>query len=318
MQLSTAIDRFLAGYFATCQRSPKTIRAYTIDLEQFATFLGPRTRLEGIRPEALEDWAAELKEAEYASASIRRKFATLRVFLNFWVRREVLQRSPAWKIRLDLAPERKLPQTLSLQEVNRLIAYAESQLGELPKPNETLSHTRFLALRNLAIIELLFATGIRAGELVALKISDYRPAEHSFLINGKGARQRMAFLLDGQSQRALTQYAKERAAIQAEHEYLFVNNFNNPISAQYVANIIIKLTKNSIERHVTPHILRHTIATLLVRNGTDLRTVQVFLGHSSITTTQRYIHVSSKDMTETLARNHPRTISSLHLPPLLV
>lgn len=307
MRLSTAIDRFLAGYFATCQRSPKTIQAYTIDLEQFATFLGPRTSLEGVKPDALEDWAAELKEAEYASASIRRKFAALKVFFNYWVRREVLHRSPAWKIRLDLAPERRLPKTLTLEEVNRLIAYAEAQVGELPLGRDYLEPDHFMALRNLAMIELLFATGIRIGELVALKLSDYMPEEHRFVVEGKGARQRVALLPDSRSQEILLCYSRLRRKIDTSHASIFIGGMWLPMSAQFAARTLCKIAHNAIGKKVTPHVIRHTIATLLHRNGASLRTIQAFLGHSSVATTEKYVHLSHVELAEAIANHHPRS-----------
>ena len=306
MRLSTAIDRFLSGYFATCKRSPKTIQAYTIDLEQFSTFLGPRTRLEGVKPEALEDWAAELKEAEYASASIRRKFASLKVFFNYWIRRDVLHRSPAWKIRLDLAPERRLPKTLTLEEVNRLIAYAEAQVGELPKGDRDLGLAQFLALRDLSIVELLFATGIRIGELVGLRVCDYRTDEYTFLIEGKGSRQRFAQLPDRRSRIILARYIEARRLIETNNASLFLDSFCRSMSTHAAARALKKIAMNSIGKRVTPHSIRHTVASLLLKNGANLRAVQIFLGHSNITTTQRYVHLSRSEVSRTIEDFHPR------------
>jgi len=306
MQLEKAIDLFLAGYFATCQRSPRTIRAYTIDLEQFATFLGARSNLAKIRPEALEDWAAELKEAGYASASIRRKFASLKVLFNFWVRRDVLDRSPVWKIRLDLAPERKLPKTLSLDEIQQLLRHARSEVDRLPSPRPTHIDQSFLALRNLTIIELLFATGIRIGELAALKTGDYRSSEQAFLIQGKGARQRIAFLPDARSQSTVKRYIDRRLSVSTDHDVLFVNSRRSPLSTQRAASVIYTLARGAeISHRVTPHMFRHTIATLLLRNGADIRVVQEFLGHSSITTTQKYTHVSKSQLQSAVETFHP-------------
>lgn len=309
MQLKKAIDQFLEGYFSTCQRSEKTIQAYTIDLRQFREFLGGRPRLEKIGPDELERWAAELKEAGYASASIRRKFAALKVFFSFWVRRDVLTRSPLWRIRLDLAPEKVLTRVLSIQETKKLLQQAKKELGPLPRSASCTVDSTFLALRNLALVELLFTTGIRIGELTALRIFDFIPEEMIFTIKGKGARQRLAILPDIQSSRTLIAYVNRRLVIPTDHEYLFINSLERPLTSQGAASVVTRLAATAgITRRVTPHMLRHTVATLLLRNGADIRIVQEFLGHSAISTTQRYTHVSKEHLATELREYHPNII----------
>jgi integrase/recombinase XerD len=306
VQLSKAIDQFLEGYFSTCQRSEKTIQAYTIDLRQFREFLGGRPSLQRIGPDDLETWAAELKEAAYASASIRRKFAALKVFFNYWVRRGVLDRSPVWKIRLDLAPEKVLTRVLSVEETKKLLRQAKKELGRFPRKGSRATDSTFLALRNLTIVELLFATGIRIGELTALSLFDFHQDERSFTINGKGSRQRLAILPDRQSTRTINEYIEHRRIIGTEHEYLFINSLERPLTSQGAANIISRLAISAgIVQRVTPHMLRHTVATLLLKNGVDIRIVQEFLGHSTISTTQRYTHVSKEHLASVLKAQHP-------------
>jgi integrase/recombinase XerD len=306
MEIQKAIALFLKGYFSTCQRSPRTIRAYTIDLEQFATFLGFSISIGDIRPEDMEAWAAELKEAAYASASVRRKFASLKVFFNFCIRRELLESSPLWKIRLDLAPERRLPKTLSLDEVNRLLARARSEVERHSGEFSGVIDAAFLALRDLALVELLFATGIRIGELVALRLEDYRPTEDAFLIRGKGGRQRIAFLPDARSRGTIGEYIECRERISSDHGMVFVNSRRGALSTQRAAGIIRSLAcLAGISRRITPHMFRHTIATLLLQNGADIRVVQEFLGHASITTTQKYTHVSLVQLRSDLEMFHP-------------
>ncbi len=254
----------------------------------------------------LESWAAELKADDYASASIRRKFATLKVFFNYWVRRGVLDRSPVWKIRLDLAPEKMLTRVLSVEETRKLLRQAKKELGRFPRKLSTTADSTFLALRNLAIVELLFATGIRIGELAALRLKDFRPEERALTINGKGARQRLAVLPDSQSYRAVATYVEHRRRIAADSNALFLNSFQRPLSTQGAANIVSRLADEAgIRQRVTPHMLRHTVATLLLRNGADIRVVQEFLGHAAISTTQRYTHVSKDHLFSELQEHHP-------------
>ena len=309
MQLRRAIDRFLEGYFSTCRRSEKTIQAYTIDLRQFREHAGSRARLEKVGPEVLEAWAAALKEAGYASASIRRKFAALKVFFNYWVRRGGLESSPAWRIRLDLAPERRLTQVLTIDEVRRLLRQAKRELGRYPRRLSTEVDATFLALRNLVIVELLFATGIRVGELTAIELGDVLLDERTLRINGKGARQRLAFLPDRESFRAVSTYMTHRRNLAPAHRALLVNTLGNPLSSQGAAGVVSRLAREArVDQRVTPHLLRHTVATLLLQNGTDIRVVQEFLGHSAITTTQRYTHVSKRHFSDEIRRSHPNVL----------
>jgi integrase/recombinase XerD len=196
MLLRSAIDLFLDGYFSTCERSPKTVAAYTSDLRQFLRGQPARRNLETFTPEQLEDWGLELKRRHLAPASMRRKFAVLRVFFNYWVRKRVLDRSPLWNLRLDFGRQRTLTRTIGADEMRLLLDRARADLGALPaEPNGSLDRA-FLALRNWAVLELLFTTGMRVGEAAALRLGDLRLEERSLLVRGKGGRQRLAFLPD--------------------------------------------------------------------------------------------------------------------------
>jgi integrase/recombinase XerD len=307
MDLKQASELFLEGYFSTCQRSDKTIRAYRIDLNQFGKAMPAGSCLDGITPESLERWAVALRQQGYASASIRRKFAVLKVFFNYWVRRRVLEVSPLWQIRLDLAKEKVLPRVLTQQEAMRLLGQAKQDLrdGPLPQTSVPLGQS-FLSLRNLLIIELLLATGIRVGELVALQLSDLTDEAGVLTIQGKGARQRVALLPDDRSRDLLRAYQNRRIEVSVDHGSLFVNVFGGALSTQGAANVVSRIASEAgIERRVTPHMLRHTVATMLLRNGADIRVVQEFLGHSSIATTQRYTHVTKEHLAATLEQFHP-------------
>jgi len=308
MNLSTAVSEFHRGYFATHQRSHHTRNAYRIDLKQYVAWQGPDTLMADLGPDDLEGWAAELKVRDYASSSIRRKFATLRVFLSYWVRKGLLERSPLWMIRLDLAPQKTLTRTLTVEDTRRLIREVHRQVVQ---PTGSLSQITprdeaFTTIRNAAIIEVLFATGIRVGELVSLRLEDFRRSEFCLVIRGKGSRQRLAFLPDDRSRKAFTGYDRLRRAITTRHRRFFLNTRSNPLSTQGVARILAKAAELAgIEKRVTPHMLRHTVATFLLRNGANLRVVQEFLGHSSVTTTERYTAVCRQDLEEALGRHHP-------------
>lgn len=224
MELAAAVDHFLHGYFSTCQRSPKTQAAYQIDLAQLQEHLGRRELLAAISDEYLENWASELIRRKYAPASIRRKFATLRTFFGYWVRKRVLSQSPLWRIRLELERENRLPRSLTAGDAQRLLDRAWAKAGDLDFTAATSKSDRYRRVRNLAVMELLFATGIRVGELVALSMSDWCHEDKSFLIKGKGSRQRLAILPDDRSVALTEKYLNHRTSLGLNHDALFVNS----------------------------------------------------------------------------------------------
>jgi site-specific recombinase XerD len=178
----------------------------------------------------------------------------------------------------------------------------------------------FLALRNLVALELLFATGMRVGELVSLRLKDWREDDQSFVVQGKGDRQRLAILPDDRSVAAVQAYLPKRRALQVGQDALLLNAAGRPLSTQGVARVLDRFAHQAgVPTHVTPHMIRHTVATLLLRHGADIRVVQEVLGHTSITTTQRYTHVSKEHLMETLRAHHPSrhmsvTTSALGIP----
>jgi site-specific recombinase XerD len=216
---------------------------------------------------------------------------------------------------MDLGRQRLLPRSLTEADVKSLIEYmwrdVDCTKATPPSPRDS----RFLAIRNVAMIEILFATGIRVGELASLTCQDWREDEASFLITGKGLRQRVALLPDQRSQRAIRTYLKHRATLSLGHDSLLVNAAGRKLSSQGIARTITLAAKNcGIKARVTPHMIRHTVATLLLRCGADIRIVQEVLGHASIITTQRYTYVSKEHLTSTLKTLHPNHHINIELP----
>lgn len=227
-------------------------------------------------------------------------------FLRLLGPKGVIDRSPLWKIRLDLGRERVLPRNLSASDAKRLIEGAWH--GVEPSSSVTClpSDPSFLRTRNLAAIEILFATGIRVGELVTLRLQDWREDDASFVVSGKGSRQRLALLPDDRSLRVVKMYLSRRTAMTLSHDSLFINAAGRKISTQGIARVLAQTAKDAgVIGKVTPHMIRHTVATLLLRYGADIRVVQEVLGHASIATTQRYTHVSKEHMLSTLRARHP-------------
>jgi integrase/recombinase XerD len=307
MQLRQASSEFLAGYFSTHERSTKTKTAYCSDLEQLLAFVGEHNALSSLSACSIESWAAHLRQEGYSPASIRRKIVTLRVFCSYWVRKRVLPESPFWRVKLSFGRIEQLPRALTEGEMRALLKEAQQTYAcETANLNTKPSFRSYRALRNLALIDVLFATGMRVGEVSMLDSADYLVEEAVFKVNGKGGRNRLAFIVDSESLRIQEQHLKVRAHFGTQSRALFLNVSLGRLTTQGIANVITQFRLGAgIDRHVTPHMLRHTVATLLLRNGADIRVVQEFLGHASIATTQRYTHIAKEHLIGVLRKHHP-------------
>lgn len=316
MQLDQACAEFLSGYFSTHQRVKKTRAAYGSDLAQFRSFAGEGFDLLSLGGALIELWAAHLRQEGYSPASIRRKMVALRVFCSYWVRKGTLAESPFWRVKLSFGRVELLPQTLTRREIRKLLTQARRDLAAddvciagtvaIPISPKRASSRDYRSIRNLALVDLLFATGMRVGEVSALDLRDFLVEEGVFKVRGKGGRDRLAFVVDKETVRIQREHLKTRVQIATASPALFVNPFGERLTTQGIADVIARLRREAgIERHVTPHMLRHTVATLLLRNGVDIRVVQEFLGHTSIATTQRYTHVTKEHLIGVLRKRHP-------------
>jgi site-specific recombinase XerD len=316
MRLDQAITEFLSGYFSTHERAKKTEVAYSSDLTQFGVFLGGEFDLLSLSGSVIERWAAHLRGVKYSPASSRRKIVVLKVFCSYWVRKGVLSESPFWRVKLSLGRVEQLPRALTEREMRALLTRARRNHSddEGRRQRETMPTPRvgaapplgYRALRNLALVDLLFATGMRVGEASALDIRDFFVREAAFRVQGKGGRDRLAFTVDEETVRIQRAHLEARERIKTESPALFINASGGRLSTQGITNVIARLRRQArIKRHVTPHMLRHTVATLLLRNGADIRVVQEFLGHASIATTQRYTHVTKEHLVRVLRKRHP-------------
>jgi integrase/recombinase XerD len=316
MQLKEACAEFLKGYFSTHDRKNKTIAAYSSDLGQFQLFVGEDFELLSLSGCHIEHWADHLRQEEYSPASMRRKTAALRIFCSYWVRKGLLSESPFWRVKLSFGRIEQLPRSLTKKEMRALLAQAwreysvveagQNGAGLALAQNGRASSRIYRALRNLALIDLLFATGMRVGEVSSLDIRDFLVEEGVFKVKGKGGRDRLAFVVDKETVNIQREYVRARIRIKVEDSALFLNSTAGRLSTQGIANVIAQLRRQAkIERHITPHMLRHTVATLLLRNGADIRVVQEFLGHTSIATTQRYTHITKEHLIKVLRKHHP-------------
>lgn len=316
MLLAQAIDDFFSGYFSTHERSAKTKVAYRSDLDQVASYAQRDCDLISLTPGFIESWAAHLRLKKYSPASMKRKMVVLKVFCSYWVRKGALSESPFWRVKLSFGRITQLPRALNESEMRGLLNQAKQSQDAFKirrkgavvskgKPSRG-SMPQYRAIRNQALVDLLFATGMRVGEVSALNLVDFAVADSCFRVKGKGGRDRLAFVVDEQTLRIQREHVFLRLGIDSDSPALFVNGSGERLSTQGIANIISQFRKDAgIERHITPHMLRHTVATLLLRNGVDIRVVQEFLGHASIATTQRYTHITKDHLIEVLRKRHP-------------
>ena len=293
--IAAAAASFVRAAAAERDLSPNTIRAYTSDLDQFrewAARSGVKT-LAGIDRTILRRYVAFLGERRYARRSIARKASVIRSLLEWAVVDGQIAATPA----LDLAVprlDRPLPKVLRASEA--------AQLCELPPDDDPVG------LRDRAILELLYGSGLRVGELCALDVDEIDLASNAITVTGKGRKQRRV-PLSGPGRRALDTYIRSaRAAFMSETSdaALFLNKRGTRLNPRSVRAVISKYLRAEGLDPVNPHALRHSFATHLLDGGADLRAVQELLGHESLATTQVYTHVSSERLKAVYEQSHPR------------
>ncbi|MFD2392245.1 site-specific tyrosine recombinase XerD [Enterococcus gallinarum] len=286
-------------HYLTIERglSQNTRKSYERDLEQYLTFL---------TEQHIKDWQAvdrvlilsflqQLQQSGKSSATIIRMVSSLRRFHQFLRQERFTDHDPMQHIDSP-KKQQKLPDTLSLSEVERLI--------ETPDTKEVLG------IRDRAILEVMYATGLRVSELIGLQLKDLHLSMGLLQTTGKGDKERIVPLGDLAIQWIETYLEEARPFLTRKHpeeSHLFVNNHGKQLSRQGIwKNLKALVRKAGITKNVTPHTLRHSFATHLLENGADLRTVQELLGHVDISTTQIYTHITKKRMTEVYKQHFPR------------
>ena len=278
--------------------SPYTVKAYAEDLRQFGEFAATQgvTDIHAVDAPLLRSYLAAMQVQNLARASRARKTAALRSFFSHLVRHGYIPRSPAVGLR-SVKQEQRLPKFLRPDEIDALLA-----APDLSKP---------LGLRDRALLETLYASGMRAGELVTLMLTDVNYDEGIIRVIGKGNKERVT-LLGRQAVFALQRYVRKgrptllMQAIEDDGS-LFVNRYGVRLSDRGIRKLFDRYcAEASMHLKITPHVLRHTFATHLLSNGADLRLIQELLGHASVATTQMYTHVTTERLQEVYAQAHPR------------
>lgn len=272
--------------------SSNTTRAYETDLRQFTAFL----RNKKIRSFSKVDYPVFLgflsslkTDNNYTEKSVARKVASLKAFFRFLSARKLIKSNPALLLYSPRVPER-LPEFLTVEEVTKVI---ESPDGD-----------GWQASRDRAILELLYATGIRVGELTSLTIKNVNIPDDTVKVEGKGRKERIV-PVGRPAMNALIEYLEQRP--QKNQEMVFLNKYGKPLTDRSVERLVDKYGKIAgIGRRITPHTFRHSFATHMLDRGADLRTVQELLGHERITTTQIYTHLTVERLREFYNKAHPR------------
>jgi integrase/recombinase XerD len=308
MLLHEACEAFLVHCQNGRHLSSHTVRAYAIDLRCFGSFLDTDIPVRDCERDEIRAYLAHLRNARGLSpASITRKLASLRSMFRWLEQERHLSQCPFRSTELKIRLPRRLPTSVSSPQLQRLLVVAASQAGVesmdlRPSRRSSIILGHWNRWTCLVSLELLLATGIRVGELVSVRLEDLDFETGTISIAGKGNRERRVFVSDQHIAYLLKCYLAARALHAPEVDTYLVNSRRRPATTQYVRKLIRRAgRKAGIPRSVTPHMLRHSVASHLLEAGVDIRHVQVLLGHRSISTTQLYTHVADSGLREAVA-----------------
>lgn len=288
----------LAGYhrYLEVERnfSRYTVRNYTTDVLDFLKFLWQGQRsLEEVDHALIRSWLGQLLERGIARGSICRKLSALRSFFRYLIREGKLSTDPMSTVS-GPKREKKLPSFLTLQEMQKLLEAPDTSTPQ--------------GLRDKALLELLYAAGLRVSEVVALNVGNVDLKARQIRVWGKRSKERMV-LIGRPAAEALERYLKlGRPKLSPRSEALFLNRYGKRIAIRRVQRLVREYARIAgIDRGVFPHMLRHTFATHMLDGGADLRAVQELLGHASLSSTQIYTHVTQSQMRKKYLEAHPRS-----------
>ena len=286
------LSKFLEYLEYQKEYSSNTLKAYETDILQFLNFLkkGKIRSFKEVEYRVFLDFISSLKSDErYTEKSIARKVASIKAFFKFLYSRRLIKNNPALLLYTPKVPE-KLPDFLSEEEVVKII---ESPQGK-----------SWQVLRDRAILELLYSTGIRVGELVSLTLKDINFVDETIKVKGKGKKERIV-PVGTPAMKALIEYIERKPYSRVDA--VFLNKYGKTLTERSVERLVDKYSKKAgIGKKVTPHTFRHSFATHMLNRGADLRTVQELLGHERITTTQIYTHLTLEKLREFYNKAHPR------------
>ncbi len=296
INLPSQMQRFLNHCKIRKALNDKTIKAYKIDLRQFAQFTDNK-----FSKDVICQYIDMLHE-KYKPKTIKRKIASVKAFTHYLIIEEVIEINPFNKIDISFKEPTMLPKTIPLNVINSILAHTYDSLSQVKTEYQKRCTTR-----DIAVLEILFATGARVSEICNLIPSSVDLTNHTIKIFGKGSKERMIQIENPDVLKALQEYYILFQEDIKSSGFFFVNKLHTRLTEQSVREIICKYTAmTEYDIHVTPHMFRHSFATLLLEEDVDIRYIQKLLGHSSIITTQIYTYVAMSKQKEILSTKHPR------------
>lgn len=281
MKENIGLTEFIAYCKITKNLSDKTICAYRQDISSYERYIAEN----GGNVMTYVNYMLEMRRK---ISTIKRHLATLHQYFKYVYRNDKLA-NPMLQFEFHLKSEKVLPRTITVRDVKKLL-----QTLYRSRENASTPFALFEATRDLALLDLLCSTGIRIGEAAAMTLDDVDLRSKIVLIHGKGKKERLIYLSCAETVSNLKNWLTLRAKTELKHNFVFVNRNKMPISIHGIEDIFEKYKKASgINAHATPHYLRHTFATNLLANGSDLRSVQEILGHSNVSITERYTEVTT-------------------------
>ena len=290
----------LAAYLEYCEYRKeldgKTLKAYRIDLRQYFEYVC----VDEPDKEKIEEYITHLHKS-YKQKTVKRKIASIKAFYNYLEETEIIAESPFRKIKVKFKETVTLPRIIPREEIEKLLNHMYQCLNE----NDKVSHKHML--RDVAVIEVFFATGARVYEISNIREDSINLNTGLIRLMGKGGKERYVQISNTSILEVLKKYYDENEQAIKKSGYFFVNNRESRYTEQSIRLMLKKYTKQAgIERNITPHMFRHSFATYLIEEGVDVSCVQQILGHSSIKTTQIYIHIAAKKQEKIKRDMHPR------------
>lgn len=296
MNLQEKVKPYLEYCIYRKELDAKTIKAYRIDLTQFFFYV----QSDEPEKEAIEQYITELHK-KYKQKTIKRKIASIKAFYSYLEEEELVEQNPFRKIKVKFKETIILPRIIPREEIEQLLNYIYASISSFS--GIQYKHT----LRDASVIEVFFATGARVYEISNIRAENINLNSGLIRIMGKGGKERYIQISNTAVLDILRKYYEENEPEIKKSGYFFINNRGKRYTEQSIRLMLKKYTlKAGIQRKITPHMFRHSFATYLIEEGVDVSCVQQILGHSSIKTTQIYIHVAAKKQADILRELHPR------------